>query len=182
MAEIKSAIELAMERTKNLVMDEAEKKAFARRDFEERLRALMRRFLEGIRDGKQFLEEYRSIRAESREKGLLLVDLVLEEFPAMPQKEKAFDLLALVGGELGSGLAGKAESLEKEFEGDLEAGVPAVRERIARRLAAMGISGGGVEPNLDAWEEWQDAEKELGARFKGRLLGWREEARAASGA
>lgn len=178
MAEIKSARELAMERTKNLVMDEEEKRALARRDFEDRLRALMRRFLEGIRGPEEFLAEFREIRGGSAEKGLLLIDLILEEFTALANKEKVFGLLGLVGGELGDGLAEEAGALGAQFQRDLAAGAPAVRERIMGRLAGMGISGSSVEPNVEEWEEWQDAVREMGGLFKGRLSGWREKARA----
>ena len=178
MAEIKSAIELAMERTKNLVMDDEEKRALARRDFEDRLRAVMRRFLEGIRGREEFLAEYREIKGDSAEKGLLLIDLILEESSVLSQKEKVFALLELVGGELGGGLAAEAGALGAQFKRDLAAGVPGVGERIMGRLAGMGISGSSVEPNVEAWDEWRDAVREMGDVFKGRLSGWREKARA----
>jgi hypothetical protein len=179
-AEIKSAIELAMERTKHLVMNEEEKRALARRDLEDSLRALMRRFLEGIRGREEFPAEYRGIRDGGEEKGLLLIDLVLEELTGPARKEKVFGLLELVGEVLGGGLAEEAGALGAQFERDLAAGAPGVRERIMGRLAGMGISGSSVEPNLEEWEEWKDAVREMGGLFKGRLSGWREKARAAA--
>ena len=104
MAKIKSAIELAMERTKNLVMDEKEKEEFARRGLEDRLRAIMRRFLEGMIGREELLTELGGMKAGKREKRLLLIDLVLEEFSLPGDKERLFDLLELVGEEAGGGL------------------------------------------------------------------------------
>ena len=63
MAKIKSAIELAMEKTKNLVMDQKEKEEFERRGLEDKLRAVMRRFLEGMTDREEFMAELGGLKA-----------------------------------------------------------------------------------------------------------------------
>ncbi|HQM77478.1 MAG TPA: hypothetical protein PLF87_09745, partial [Syntrophorhabdaceae bacterium] len=50
MAVIKSAIELAMERTKNIVLGDEEKKVLAGKEADNRLRSIVRRFFSGITD------------------------------------------------------------------------------------------------------------------------------------
>ena len=176
MAKIKSAIELAMERTKHLVMDEKEKEEFARRGLEDKLRAVMRRFLEGMIGREELLAELEGMKAGKREKRLLLIDLILEEFDLPGDKERLFDLLELVGEEAGDGLAGDARSLKDRFREELRANAAGVREEITKRLEHMGISGGSLEPNTEEWEEWKDAAQKTGILFKGWLHEWKNKA------
>jgi hypothetical protein len=178
MGEIKSAIELAMERTKNLVMDDEEKIAFARKDREDRVRAIMRRFLEGMIEGAEFLHEYRDIKAEPSAKSALLVDLIVEEFKASGTNDRLFALLMLLGGEAGGGLEGEARSLERWFRDELAAREAGIRKRIIARLKDLGISGDAVEPNVREWEESQEAGREIGSLMRDRLHGWKEKLQA----
>ena len=64
MSEIKSAIELAMERTRNLVMDDEEKRQASVRDREQKMTALLRRFMENMIDERRFLNEYELIAGD----------------------------------------------------------------------------------------------------------------------
>ena len=50
MAEIKSAIELAMEKTKNLVIDSKEREEMAVKEIEDKVKAVIRRFMEEMID------------------------------------------------------------------------------------------------------------------------------------
>ncbi len=176
MAEIKSAIELAMEKTKHLVMDEKEKEEFARRGLEDKLRAVMRRFLEGMIGREELPAELEGMKAGKREKRLLLVDLILEEFDLPGDKERLFDLLELVGEEAGNGLDGDARSLKDRFREELRANAAGVRAEITKRLEHMGISGGSLEPNTEEWEEWKDTAQKTGILFKGWLHEWKNKA------
>jgi hypothetical protein len=178
-ANIKSAIELAMEKTKNLVMDEKEKEEFARRGLEDKLRAVMRRFLEGIIGREELLAELGGLKAGKREKRLLLIDLILEEFDLPGDKERLFDLLELVGEEAGVGLAGDARRLKDRFHKELRANLAGVREQIMKRLGRMGISGKSLEPNNEEWEEWKDAAQKTGSLFKRWLHEWKDKAESA---
>jgi hypothetical protein len=176
MAKIKSAIELAMERTKNLVMNEKEKEEFARRGLEDKLKAIMRRFLEGMIGRKEFPDELGGMKAGKRERRLLLIDLILEEFDLPGDKERLFDLLELVGEEAGGGLANDARRLKDRFREELKANAAGVRAEIMTRLARMGISGTSIEPNTEEWEEWKDAAQKTGSLFKKRLHEWKDKA------
>jgi hypothetical protein len=175
-AKIKSAIELAMERTKNLVMDEKEKEEFARRGLEDKLRAIMRRFLEGMIGREELLAELGGMKTVTRERRLLLTDLILEEFDLAGDKERLFDLLELVGEESGVGLAADARRLKDRFHEELRANATAVREEILKRLGRMGISGTSLEPNTEEWEEWKDAAQKTGNDFKKWLHEWKDKA------
>jgi hypothetical protein len=180
LAEIKSAIELAMERTKNLVMDDEEKKEFARKYREDRLRAVMRRFLEGIIGGDECLREYNDIRGEKAQKSALLLDLIIEEFRVSTENEMLFALLQLIGEDAGGGLAGEVQALKGWFQKELAAREGEIRNGIMSRLNDLGISGTAVVPNIPEWEESQSAAKEIGSLIRSRLFDWKDRLQAIS--
>ena len=180
MAEIKSAIELAMERTKNLVMDDEEKRAFARKDLEEKLRAVMRRFLEGMIDPHQFLDDYGSIKADRSTKRTLLVDLIIQEFEASAQNERVFTLMELVGADAGAGFEEEARALKTRFLKELETREGGIRKSIAGRLRDLGISGSAVEPNVADWDEWKAGAREAASLFRRHLSEWKDRMSAVS--
>jgi hypothetical protein len=180
MAEIKSAIELAMERTKNLVMDEKEKQEFARRELEDKLRAIVRRYLEGIIDREIFSIEYAGVQGQKLEKRSLLADFLIHEFSVSAENERLFDVLEMVGDEAGEGFRDEAVNMKREFRKELENRVAEIGSSIKGRLEVMGITGSSVEPNITAWEEWRDAVQEIGRIFARRLHDWKDRIRSVS--
>ena len=117
-AEIKSAIELAMERTKNLIMDEEEKKQLLRKDLEDKLKAVMRRFLEGMTDRERFYADYRGIEGDRLLKRSLLTDLAIHGFEESIDNARLFELLEVLGEDAGSLLGDEAKALKTGFESE----------------------------------------------------------------
>ncbi len=165
-----------MERTKDLVMDEKEKQEFERRGLEDKLRAIMRRFLEGMTGPGEIAGELDALKAGKKEKQKLLIDLLLEEFDVPGDKARFFGLLELVGEEAGSGLADDARKLKGRFREELKANADDVRDKIMKRLKSMGITGESLVPNVEEWEEWRDAAQRTGDLFKKRLHEWKHKA------
>ena len=64
MAEIKSAIELAMEKTRNLVVDSKEREAMAIKDIEDKVKAVLRRYMEEMVDDEDAAKELNKINAD----------------------------------------------------------------------------------------------------------------------
>ena len=180
MAEIKSAIELAMERTKNLVMDDEEKKAFAQKDLDEKLRAVMRRFLEGMIDREQFLVDYGNINADRAQKRGRIVDLIIQEFEVSAQNDRVFALMAVVGAEAGAGFEEEAMGLKTRFLKELETREAGIRKNIAGKLRDVGISGSAVEPNMTDWDEWKAGAREAASLFRRHLSEWKDRLAAVS--
>jgi hypothetical protein len=66
MAVIKSAIELAMERTRNLVLGEEEKRTLAEKEIEVKTRAVVRRYLQGMTEIDGVTKELDGVNAQTR--------------------------------------------------------------------------------------------------------------------
>ncbi len=177
MAEIKSAIELAMERTKGLVMDEKEKERALVHDAENRLKVLVRRFLDGMIDVKDCRSQYERLELVKTAKRNLLLDLVVAEFD-VGETAKLFDLLHVVEGGLDSSVTKELDDLHKQFSRDVEKRCEDVRKRVLERLKKMGVTGSALEPNLAEWDEWREAVLETKHTFKDRLQLWKEKVKA----
>ena len=173
MAEIKSSIELAMEKTKNLVMDEEERKLSALRDTENKIRATLRRYLEGMIERDDVEKEMEEIKGDEGLKRSLLLDLLIEEFDIGSDNTRLLELFYIVNGGLQESLKKELATLKNKFKEEMEKRGMIIRERIAGRLREMGITGDGVEPNIEEWDEWKEGQEEAGAVFKKRIAEWK---------
>ena len=173
MGEIKSAIELAMERTKGLVMDDQEKEKAAAKELGSRINGLLRRYLEEMIDGDDFQKEYEKLGGEKNQKNELLTDAALTEFGLSDNIEKASDILSFVGGGVDEQLRKEIEDLRLEFHERIAAQVEGAKENIIARLKEMGISGSAVEPNVTEWDEWKAAVNQVKSLFGKRLDEWK---------
>ena len=173
MAEIKSSIELAMEKTKNLVMDEEERKLSALRDTENKIRATLRRYLEGMIERDDVEKEMEEIKGDEGLKRSLLIDLLIEEFDIGSDNTRLLELFYIVNGGLQESLKKELATLKNKFKEEMEKRGMIIRERIAGRLREMGITGDGVEPNIEEWDEWKEGLEESGAVFKKRIAEWK---------
>jgi hypothetical protein len=177
MAEIKSAIELAMERTKGFVMDEKEKEESLVQESENRLKGMVRRFLDSTIDVEYFRNHYEKLELARRAKRDFLVDLIVAEFD-VGESGKLFDLLHVADGGLDKSITKELDGLHRQFSQEVETQSGDVRKRVLDRLKKMGIAGSALEPNVVAWDEWAEAVSETKHAFKGRLQQWKERVKA----
>lgn len=172
MAEIKSAIELAMERTKGLVMDEGEKEQSARREAEGRLQALIRRYTEGMIDIDRFRGQFEDFELAEPIKRSMAIDLITGQLDLAGESEGPFAMLHACCGHIGEALMRELDDIRQEFDTAMGHRTEDVRARVMQRLAGMGISGSAVEPNLTEWDEWKEAADETRELFSKRLAAW----------
>lgn len=174
MAEIKSAIELAMEKTKGLGMDEEERESFARKDVENRVRAILRRYQEGMIDDDGVKKELSNIEGDENLKAKVLLDTLIEGFDLTGDNEKIFALFHLTGSGLDKRLGVELEALQESFTKEVEKRKIIIRARIEDKLKARGITGNGIEPNTQTWDEWKETLDEVARTFNGRLEEWKK--------
>ena len=176
MSEIKSAIELAMERTRNLVMDDEEKRQASVRDREQKMTALLRRFMENMIDERRFLNEYELIAGDPGLKVPVIMDALAEGIETYGGDQRLFRVMHItcedaLGDEIGI--------LEKRLKDEIEGQEVRVRLKVEKRLQAMGVSGSAVEPNIVGWDEWKEAVDQGKHIFKEQVAVWKERFKAA---
>jgi hypothetical protein len=167
MAEIKSTIDLVMEKTKELKLTEEERKALEAEELQKTAQAMVRRFLHG----ELSIEEMERKAVESSEglREALLGEFIqrldlssTEFFPILEALER------LGGKELGSTLR-KLKDLSMNFGHALHRQRKKIKAQLWEELSRRGISGSAVEPNVDASPLWERAVRDVALEFTHRL-------------
>jgi hypothetical protein len=176
---IKSATELAMERTKGLVMDEEERKSLALKETENKVKAVVKRYLEGIIENNGVDKEIARIDADEGLKKSIMIDRLIDEFDISSNNKRLFDLINGICEGFGEPSKHEMEMMQKDFFEETGKSEVTVREKVINRLGEMGISGSGAEPNIQAWDEWNKRAEEAGRAFKDRMIEWKKRLKAA---
>ena len=179
MSGIKSAIELAMERTKNLVMSEEERKSFAIKELENKVRAVVRRYLEGIIESAGLYKELAAAEGDEKSVKSLLVDTLVDEFDVKEENANLLDLLSDIAGGVKKPLGQELQKMRTRYAEQVKDSESAVRKKVIGRLKEMGITGNAVEPNTEEWEEWGESIKEAGESLRKSVFEWKEKLKAA---
>ena len=145
MAEIKSTLELAMERTRHLTMSEEDKRNHAAREFKEIVNGLTLRYLEGQIDLDRFQAEFSRLQAGPFGKAEAAAEIGRRIDPTADNSL----VLDLIKHGLGYDISG-IEAILKKFSETLHSEDRRTAGRIRVDLLNKGISGSAVIPNLDA--------------------------------
>ncbi len=145
MAEIKSTLELAMERTRDLTMSEEDKREHAAREFKEAVNRLVLRFLDGQIDPDRFQAEFGRLPAGLFGRAEAAAEIGRRIDPAADNNL----VLDLIKHGLGYDVSG-IEAVLKKFREMLDSEDRRTAGHITADLLNRGISGSAVVPNLEA--------------------------------
>jgi hypothetical protein len=153
MGEIKSTLELAMERTKNLVMTPEERQEMARREDETRVRAAVRKLLDGELRPAELAEQVAHLQRDrpefsGRDAAYRSIAKAL-----VPGENEGITLEALQA--LGFPRFDDLEKLVRETIAEADQLDAEASERLLGNLAAGGIRGSAVVPNPETDFVWQ---------------------------
>jgi hypothetical protein len=165
MAEIKSTLDLIMERTKNLTMTADEKKALQRKEWEGRVKGWVQKYVDGtirVEDLKVNIESYESQYQELR-------NIFKSEILKHIQPETNNSLLLQLLEELLDTDAKPIVNLITLFQNNLNASMIARREAMKKELEQKKVFGSSVVPNLDHDGEWQEYLQKYRLDFKKQL-------------
>ncbi len=157
MAEIKSTLDLIMEKTKGLTLSPEEKEEIRREEWLKKARGWIQKFLDGWVDMDKVKKELFSQETPAGWKEILQPEIIGALEPER-DNEKRFqlitDLLDMPGEPFSKILKGCRQKVEEEQT--------RLREKSLSRLADQGISGSAVIPHLErdpAWVKFRDKEK-----------------------
>lgn len=150
MAEIKSTLDIIMERTKNLTLTEEEKKAIRAKEVKSRIKGWLQRYMDGalpIRDMKENVEWERAAFPEA---AALLREECLALLEPEADNEKLFQLMGEV---LGIDPA-PFRSLIDDFREDMSRRRTEAARDALGVLHSQGIGGTAAIPNLNLNPAW----------------------------
>jgi len=167
LAEIKSTLDLVMERTKNLTLSAEEKQAQKQIEIENRIKGLVQKLQDGLLTYNQLKTEYETFKKESNlSDNSLLVREILTRLD--PERDNQILLEALE--ECCRLDTAKIRADIKDYRDDYQR---AARQRSAQLKEDLArnhsISGSAVLPNLAADEKWQQQAQEMRRQFEQKL-------------
>ncbi|MFH1124417.1 MAG: hypothetical protein V1758_12235 [Pseudomonadota bacterium] len=163
MGEIKSTLEIIMEKTKGLTMSEKEKTAFQREEVEGKARGLLQKYLDGFLslEGVQ-----REIAAFGDEKRAMAVDILTRECLERMDPEMDGGPLFEILREVAGLDPGPFHVLQTECQRRLGEKKQERENFLLNRLKERGISGSAVIPNMAADPQWQSVLEEMKQAFR----------------
>lgn len=151
MAEIKSTLDIIMEKTKNLTMTEEEKKFFQKAEMEGKVKGLVQKFLDGFLSLEGLKREIESLGKGKQ--AIALNALTRECLARMDPEIDSRPILEILQSVAGVDPAPFRE-LQTKYRICLEEHKQEREKVLLKRLKGRGISGSAVLPNLNADEEW----------------------------
>jgi len=153
MAEIRSTLDLIMEKTRNLTLSDEEKKALDLKERQGKVKGWLQRYVDGQIDLRDIEEDLAGIGKEKK----IVLDLIRSEalsyIEPNEDNESILALLREIVGENTDHLSLKIDAFRK----DLRLKMTELGKAAALRLEAKGIRGSAVIPNLEkdpAWQTW----------------------------
>jgi hypothetical protein len=158
MAEIKSTLDIIMEKAKKFSVTEEERQGFKRQELEGKIKGLVQKTVDGILDSDRFQVEVAALQAKDKD----LVDQVLKEelvtrLELGQNSQELLKMLEYAAGSTSSGVRKVLADFEKKGEKQNEIR----RKTLLESFKKKGISGSAVLPNLDADPEWARVRSEI---------------------
>jgi hypothetical protein len=167
MAEIKSTLDLVMERTKNLRFNDEEKQHLRTETIQKRVNGLVQRYLDQILSAEQVQRAVRELRDELQlEDSEVLRQAFVDKIDLATLEGPLPGLLKILFGCDTAVLENLATSYRTERESLSQQHLQLVKANLEQRY---GIAGTAVLPNLNADAEWQRTDRNLAAKVQDQL-------------
>jgi hypothetical protein len=149
--EIKSTMDIIMEKTKGLTISEEEKETFRKKETEGKVRGLLQRFLDGFIDAERLKDEIGSL---GEKRYAVAREALFRE--CKDRMEPGADntiLLDALENAVGLDIT-PIQKIILDYNQDLEQQKMDRNQALQKNLEGLGISGTAVIPNIHADQEW----------------------------
>ena len=176
MGEIKSTLDLVLEKTKNLTLSSEEKEQQKQKEIENRIKGMMQKYQDGILSKNQLITDYEILKKDysMSQNNALIVEIIkriepdIEYMPLLELLRECCTLDTVA-------IETIIENFRKEFHAASQNRMTRLKDDLAQQC---NITGSAVLPNLDTDEQWRQEKRELHAgyedqlhRLKDRMLG-----------
>jgi hypothetical protein len=167
MAEIKSTLDLVMEKTKHLNLSRKERRQLESVEIEKRIKGLLQKFQDQTLSRQQLKTEYADFKKDYNlsDDSIFISEILDRLVPGRDNRE----LLVILNEFCGANPAG-LESVLNDYQDALDSAssyrIVKIRENLARK---HNISGPAVVPNLEADAEWPAEARDIRATFQEEL-------------
>ncbi len=167
MGEIKSTLDLVLEKTKNLTLSSEEKEEQKQKEIENRIKGMMQKYQDGILSKNQLKTDYEILKKDYNmsQNNTLVLEITKRIEPDQDDQP----LLEI----LQECCTIDTAAIEKIVENFRKTYLTASRNRLERLKEDLAqqykITGSAVLPNLDADKQWRQQTREMRAGFEDQL-------------
>ena len=170
MGEIKSTLELAMERTKKFVLSEKEKEEIKQKEILQKVTSLFHRYREGHLPLNEILKE---IKKMEKKTATMVKELLLSQWidalSLDDDNERILKGIESFKQRNIDEVKQKFHHLFSQYQGEKERGKEEVRVQFIEALRKEGIYGSAVEPKIEGSELWKKENEKLNQSYKIKL-------------
>jgi len=178
MGEIKSTLELAMEKTRKFAISEKEKEEIKQREILQKATSLFHRYREGHLPLNELLKEIEKM--DKRTSTTVKESLLSQWIDALSLEENAERIFkgieSLKGRSVDEGKQ-KFHHLLSQYQKEKEKIKEEVKAQFITDLKERDIYGSAVEPNLEGGEHWKKEKEKLDNSYKTKLEEIKEQLR-----
>jgi hypothetical protein len=167
MGKIRSTLDIVLEKTKNLNMDQDTKKGIRHRELADQARALVQRYMGSKATLNDVRAELDSSGAERPEFLELVTRDLLEHIQIDSDNRRVLDALEAFRGVKRDRAESSITAFRKRLDGEMIRQLAELRDG----LEARGIRGSAVIPNITRSAAWQDTLKKAGQVLVDELVG-----------
>jgi hypothetical protein len=173
MAEIKSTLDIIMERTRHLVLSADEKQQIERDDQLRKVPGYLQKYLDGVGDLDDLLEDIATLPEEHRhEVKQELIKRLVKELGFDPRGRRVLEALQGLAPREDLGKVAELHQLLDRFDESRHELVTARSEQARTRLAALGISGSAVVVREEKDPEWELRSHEYANQLQALQTAW----------
>lgn len=181
MAEIKSTLELAMERTKKIAISGEEREEIKRKETLQKVTSLFHRYTEGHLPLNEILKEIERLEEKTKntvKEGLRsqLID-TLSLISLNDEHERHLKLIESLENRNIDAVKQKLHGLLIQYRKEREKAKREARAQLLETLRREGISGSAVEPNIEMNQLWEKESAKLDHRYDIELKKIKEQLR-----
>lgn len=170
MGEIKSTLELAMERTKKFVLSDREKEELKQKEVMQKATSLFHRYREGHLSLNEVLKEIEKM--EKRTATTVKESLLSQWIDALSlndDHERTFKGIESLRPRNIDEIKQKFHHLLSQYQEEKEKVKERMRVQLTEALKKDGIYGGAVEPKLEGCEIWKKEREKLDLSYETKL-------------
>ncbi len=167
MGEIKSTLDLVMEKTKHLSQSAEEKHAQRRKAIENRLRGILQKYQDKVISLEHLQRDYEELKAEfNLPDHTFLAGQVVDRLDPAGDNRALLEALEHCCNLDSIGLADIIKHYQADVQTAANSRMHALKENLAQN---HNISGSAVVPNLETDEDWQIMAQELALAFDQKI-------------
>ena len=168
MGEIKSTLDLVMEKTRNLTLSDKEKREQKQKEYESRIKGLVQKYQDGLLTKNQLISAYEAFKkdADASNDNKILVDEIMMRLDPDTDNQFLLEVLEEACGLDASPIRALIDDHRLNYSRAAQKRSAQLKEVLAEQHA---ISGSAVLPDIEADEEWRRQARKMRDDFEDSL-------------